>query len=200
MKFDEANTIVENVLTEEEIKKIYSKVENAHNSYLMELFTQNISDFELPTHISNKIISYAENISGVNNLEIAEYQFSRYKNTIKEDGTIGRPILPPHHDDTFKEPRFTFDYQIGGNTTWPIVVETKEFELQNNQALTFSGTHQIHWRTKKTFLENEYIDMIFIHLRKIGAGPKGSDVSDAMNAKEEIFREKYYSTDNKEDL
>ena len=142
MKYDEKNLVIDNVLTESEIEIIYANVEKSHKSYLMERFTQNISDFELPIEIANKIIAYAENISGIPNLEIAEYQFSRYKNTIKDDGSIGKPVLPPHYDETFKEPRFTFDYQIGGNTTWPLVVENKEFELQNNQALTFGGTHQ----------------------------------------------------------
>jgi hypothetical protein len=191
MKHDELNIIVKDVLTKEEIEQIYSKVQDAHNSYLMELFTQNISDFRLPETIANKIVAYAENISGVNNLEISEYQFSRYKNTVKEDGSLGKPILPPHHDDTFKEPRFTFDYQIGGNTTWPIIVEDKVFELQNNEALTFSGTHQIHWRKKKTFADNEYIDMVFIHLRKINSEPKSQDVSDIMNQKQEHFQKQY---------
>lgn len=191
MKHDELNIIVKDVLTKEEIEQIYSKVQDAHNSYLMELFTQNISDFRLPEAIANKIVAYAENISGVNNLEISEYQFSRYKNTVKEDGSLGKPILPPHHDDTFKEPRFTFDYQIGGNTTWPIIVEDKVFELQNNEALTFSGTHQIHWRKKKTFADNEYIDMVFIHLRKINSEPKSQDVSDIMNQKQEHFQKQY---------
>jgi hypothetical protein len=32
----------------------------------------------------------------------------------------------------------------------------------------FSGTHQVHWRTKKEFTEDDYIDMIFAHL-----SPKG---------------------------
>jgi len=191
MKHNELNVIVKQVLTDEEIEQIYSKVQDAHNSYLMELFTQNISDFRLPEKIADKIIAYAENISGVNNLEISEYQFSRYKNTVKEDGSLGKPILPPHHDDTFKEPRFTFDYQIGGNTTWPIIVEDKVFELQNNEALTFSGTHQIHWRKKKTFADNEYIDMVFIHLRKINSEPKSQDVSDIMNQKQEHFQKQY---------
>ena len=195
MKYDEKNLVIDNVLTELEIETIYSNVEKSHRSYLMERFTQNISDFELPNEIANKIINYAENISGVSDLEIAEYQFSRYKNTLKQDGTVGKPILPPHYDETFREPRFTFDYQIGGNTTWPIIVENIRFELQNNQALTFGGTHQVHWREKKEFSDEQYIDMIFVHLRQRGAGPKSDDVNNIMDLKADEFRKQYGITE-----
>ena len=152
MKYDEKNLILENVLEDNEISEIYKIVEKPNNTYLMKLFTQTIVDFNLPSQINKKIIDYSESISGESDLEIAEYQFARYKNTFDEDSqTMFRPNLTPHCDLTFKEPRFTFDYQLGGNTTWDLVVEGKEFTLANNSALTFSGTHQVHWRKHKTF-------------------------------------------------
>jgi hypothetical protein len=169
MKFNEKNAIISNVLTEQEISFIYSVVENTKTNFVVKKYGQTVSDFDLPDPVKERVIFHSEQISGETDLEIAEYQFARYKKLPDEDsGQTIMPILTPHWD-TFPEPRFTFDYQIGGNTTWPLVVEEKEFVLNNNSALTFSGTHQVHWRTPKVFSENEYLDMIFFHLRKKGS-------------------------------
>lgn len=196
MKYDEVNTIVDSVLTEEEIKMIYSLVEKSNEDYLMELFNQKISNFPLPEGISKKIISKCEELSGESGLEISEYQFSKYEKTTDENGKTRYPNLFPHFDDTFPEPRFTFDYQIGGNTTWPLVVEGSVFELRNNQALTFSGTHQIHWRVKKDFKDGERIDMVFFHLRKKGGDKKDPSVNETMHIKEGKFRKIYDQGNN----
>lgn len=196
MKYDEINTIVDSVLTDEEIDTLYSIIENSEKGYLMELFNQKISDFALPENISKKIIAKCEELSGESDLEITEYQFSRYEKIVNEDGSIRNPNLFPHYDGTFPEPRFTFDYQMGGNTTWPLVVENAVFELKNNQALTFSGTHQIHWRSKKDFKDGERIDMIFFHLRKKGAKKKDISVLETMNIKQAKFKEIYNQGDN----
>ena len=50
-----------------------------------------------------------------------------------------------------------------------------------------SGTHQIHWRVKKVFSPEDFIDMIFFHLKKIGAEPKSADVNLNMNEKAKHF-------------
>lgn len=192
MKHDEKNLVINNVLTQEEISHIYEILKNPNNKYVMKFFTQTVSDFNLPNNIANKIIKYSEEISGVSGLEIAEYQFARYANVFDEESnTTLRPNLIPHCDFSFAEPRFTFDYQIGGNTSWPLVVEEKEFTLENNSALTFSGTHQVHWRKPKIFDDNEYIDMIFFHLRKIGSEPYSESVKEEMHKKIEFFTMQY---------
>ena len=188
MKHNEKNLIVENVLTEDELSRLYSVIDSPSSKYVMKLFAQTVSDFNLPPDIANKIINYCEEISGESDLEIAEYQFARYRNvTDPESGKRLLPNLTPHFDG-FEQPRFTFDYQIGGNTSWTLVVEDKDFTLDNNSALTFSGTHQIHWRKKKIFSDSDYIDMVFFHLRK-----KESQSNDTELAKEMEEKVKYYS-------
>jgi hypothetical protein len=192
MKHNEANVILDNVLSENEIAQIYSIIENPIQKRLPNQFAQVVSDFNLPGMIAQKIISYSEKISGESGLEISEYQFARYQNV--NEPNSGEQILPnliPHWDASFEEPRFTFDYQIGGNTTWPLVVEDKEFVLQNNTALTFSGTHQIHWRVPKSFQENEYLDMVFFHLRKINAKPYDSELPNIMQQKQMQYELQY---------
>ena len=192
MKHDEKNVIVEDVLLQEEIDELYRIIENPYQKSVMKLFAQTVSDFDLPLSIRNKIVNYCEQISGESNLEIAEYQFAKYKN-VNDPESGGRllPNLTPHWDAAFAQPRFTFDYQIGGNTSWPLVVEDREFTLTNNSALTFSGTHQIHWREKKVFSDNDYIDMIFFHLRKKNSPPYQIDLAEKMEEKAEYYFQKY---------
>lgn len=196
MKYDEKNIIIENVLLENEIDDIYESIKNPNNHYVMKRFNQTISDFRLSDSIANKIIKYCENISGETDLQITEYQFSKYEKITNVDGTIGYPNLTPHYDETFKQPRFTFDYQLRSNTDWPIIVEEKEFILKDNQALTFSGTHQIHWRSKKIFEDGEFIDMMFVHLTKRGSENITQDIINTMNIKANKFKELYNRMDN----
>lgn len=191
MKYEEANKIVKDVLTENEIREIYKMLETPSQQYVMKRFNQKVSDFKLPESVESKVIKYCEEISGETGLMISEYQFARYTNIVNEDGTIGAPFLSPHYDETFKEPRFTFDYQIASNTSWPLVVEEREYSLEDNQALTFSGTHQIHWRTKKVFSDEDFVDMIFFHLKKYNAEPKGAEVNAIMNEKAKHFIKVY---------
>ena len=192
MKYNEKNVILENVLTEDELSRLYSVIENPSSKYVMKLFAQTVSDFNLPLDIANKIVKYCEKISGESDLEIAEYQFARYRNvTDEESGERLLPNLIPHWDSAFAEPRFTFDYQIGGNTNWTLVVEDKDFTLNNNSALTFSGTHQIHWRKKKIFSDSDYMDMVFFHLRKKRSQPYDTELAKEMEEKAKYYFQKY---------
>jgi hypothetical protein len=198
MKFDEKNVVIQEVLTKQEIEEIYWLVsQNKNKDYLMKAFTQNISNFDLPYRIAKKIITLAEDISGEAGLEIEDYQFARYKNTEDPDGGgMLFPSLTPHCDLTFPQPRFTIDYQIGANTSWPIVVEGEEFSLANNEALTFSGTHQVHWRTHKKFSDSEYVDMVFFHLRKRKSDPYSNADRDLIQEKINKFAQEYVSKEN----
>jgi hypothetical protein len=186
MKFDEANVIVEDFLTQEEIDTIYKSLETSYKKYVMETFGQQVSDFRLPQSVIDKIINVCEDISGVKGLVLEAYQFSRYEKFVRPDGVVSNPRLFPHYD-TFAEPRFTFDYQIKSNTSWPLVVEEKEMVLSDNQALTFSGTHQIHWRTNKQFQDGEFIDMIFCHLSNPNSEINSEAHWDIMKEKESHF-------------
>ena len=188
MKFNEKNVVIDNVLSQEEIDSIYVSLDNSYNSYVMERYGQQVSNFNMPDSAINKIISICEDVSGVSGLILEAYQFSRYERFTREDGSISEPRLVPHYDG-FPEPRFTFDYQIRSNTPWPLFVEEEEFVLNDNQALTFSGTHQIHWRSKKNFNPGEFIDMIFCHLYLPGDAANTQEHWDTMNELERKYLE-----------
>lgn len=165
MKFNETNEVVTNLLSDSEIKKIYEIVnKESYKDYVYEKLGQQVTDFKMPESIINKIVEVCKKISRQNDLVLEIYQFARYEKIIKENNEVLLPYLMPHHDK-FPQPVFTFDYQIGGNISWPIVVEGKEVVLSNNEAITFSGTHQVHWRPEREWLDGEYIDMIFCHLQ-----------------------------------
>ena len=186
MKFDEKNIVVDSVLEQEEISEIYKSLERSYKKYIMDLHVQQISDFRMPLSIEKKIISYVEKITGLSGFEM-EYQFSRYE-LLDLNGKTEIPNLKPHFD-RFNEPRFTFDYQINSNISWPLYVEGKEFILKNNQALTFSGTHQIHWRSSRDFIPGEFLEMIFCHLYlKDNEGTLSLDHFDLMDDKSEEWR------------
>lgn len=163
MKFDELNEVVKNLLTQEEVKEIYDMVDESYNNYIMEHLGQQVFDFRMPDSVMEKILKACKEISGKDDIILEAYQFARYEKFTRPDGVVSIPKLAPHHD-TFDQPRFTFDYQLGGNISWPIFVEGKETILGNNDAVTFSGTHQVHWRPEREWSEGEYLDMIFCHL------------------------------------
>jgi hypothetical protein len=161
--FDFKNVIAKDVFSEKEIEDIYNHIEATKNNVgVMELFGQLTWHSWVPDNIVSVIEKRACEETGLD-LELREVQFARY--TV-DSGT--HPKLTPHTDEAFAEPRVTFDIQVKSNTSWPIVVEGREYSLSDNQAVLFSGTHQVHWRTKKEFTEDDYIDMIFAHL-----SPKG---------------------------
>jgi hypothetical protein len=149
----------------------------------------------LPQNIIDKVTNKAKEISSNDNLVLTEYCHARYNNVTSNCGRFHyKPSLFPHYDETFKEPRFTFDYQIAGNIDWPLVVEPdQKFVLKNNQAVTFSGTHQIHWREPKYFEDNQFIEMIFFHFSDPNLGLKGEEVNKIMNQKAAMYSEKYYA-------
>jgi hypothetical protein len=110
-------------------------------------------DFKIKSNLSDKILEYAQQCSDVL-LQLESISFTRYSSE------YGFPELPPHVDTSFKQPRLTFDIQLDGNIEWPIIIEGNKYVLKNNEALVFSGTHQVHWREKKIFNKGEYIDML----------------------------------------
>jgi hypothetical protein len=166
------NTVVRNVLTEEERSKILKDIENFENPRLNGHVGQLTFDIQLDESVISKVTDIAQEIYG-GPVVLQEYNLSRYHNnkmTDREDDII--PILFPH-TDFFETGRVTLDYQFRSNTSWGIVVDNKESVsehiLNDNELLSFSGTNQVHWRNKKVFGNDEFIEMIFFHFEPVGA-------------------------------
>lgn len=195
MKYDEINTVVENVLTNEEINQVYESFKTSSGGSFEKVHCQANTFITLPNSIIEKVTKISRELSGNENIVLTEYCHARYANVTSNCGRFHyKPSLFPHYDETFKEPRFTFDYQLAGNVDWPLIVEPdKKFVLKNNQAVTFSGTHQIHWRDPKHFENDQFVEMIFFHFSDPNSGPKGEEVNKIMNQKAREYSKIFYA-------
>jgi len=161
------NIIIENFFTEEQINRIYEIVQNAPRTSFQQYLSYVSSHIILPSDIIDSVTKVAEEIVG-EGLVLKEYNFSRYQKTISDCRKLWfNPLLFPHIDNAFEGKRFTVDVQLRSNVSWEIIVDNwksqESFILKDNQALTFSGTHQVHWRPKKEFKDGEFLEALFLH-------------------------------------
>lgn len=153
------NEIYKNVFTEKEIDDLYQVIDikQREKTSIVSIYGQKAWLVGLPESVIDKINNIAKDIYD-EPVKLQEISFARYS---KEYGDM--PILTPHFDNAFSTPRVTIDIQVRSNIDWPIVVDNKSFTLKDNEALTFSGTNQIHWREHRKFNDNDFIEMIFAH-------------------------------------
>jgi hypothetical protein len=167
MNPDIENKILDNIFTKEQIDRIYQYVNNCpkdkiknDNPWGQTVFyiKEFNSKFDGAEDIYNTIEDRVEQAYG-KRINILGIQFARY-----DTSSHIMPNLDFHIDSVFKKPMLTFDIQLKSTIDWPIIVNQKEYTLKNNQALTFSGTHQVHSRKPVNFTSNDVCDMIFCHL------------------------------------
>jgi hypothetical protein len=184
------NRVIKNVLSQGQIDRVYELVNScpedkikAPNTYGQLAFF--IEQFDSRESGAEDIYLSIENMlkSEYNiDLKIAAIQFVRY--TTKS----GSPAwLPPHYDKVFKKPMITVDIQMNSNIVWPVYVNGNSYTLNNNEALVFSGTHQIHWRPKINLEDEQYLDMIFCHLEDTQA----DEISDKHRVDMKLLSTKY---------
>lgn len=148
-----------NIFTDKEIEQIYNSLDlqSDKNTDKVSIYGQKVWHTELPQEIIDKV-THQMYIVHNQNCKLEAMSFARYS---KEYSDI--PILTPHYDNAFKEPRLTLDVQLRSNISWDIYVEGIKLRLQDNEAATFSGTHQIHWRDPIEFKDNDFVEMLFCH-------------------------------------
>ena len=187
---DAPNVIIENFFTQDQINRLYNIVSKTNRTDFQQYLSYTSWHIELPQDIIDMVTQYAEDIIG-EELVLAEYNFSRYQKTISDCRKfLFNPLLFPHTDDAFTGRRFTVDVQLKSNVSWDIVVDNwkdeKTFTLRDNQALTFSGTHQVHWRPKKEFANEEFLEALFLHFV-----PKFNNMVSKEEKEEILDRRKY---------
>jgi hypothetical protein len=153
------NHIITDILTEEDYSSIYAIVDSLpeEQTVLMERMGQRAYLASLGDDIHKKLEERVQSIYG-NDWILNQYQFARYS---KAWGFEAK--LYPHVDDAFPDHKITFDVQLRSTVKWPIVVEGKEFTLNDNEGLFFSGTDQVHWRHPIKLSDTDVVDMIFCH-------------------------------------
>jgi hypothetical protein len=193
MTIKSVNTIVKEVFSKDEIDQIYLAVKKSHGNNFVRVHCMHESYIELPNSIIHKVENIARDLSENKNLILTEYVHARYNNTTSDCGNFHfKPALFPHYDETFKEERFTLDYQLKANTEWKIVVEDKAMVLSDNDACTFSGTNQIHWRTPKDFEDDQYVEMLFFHFTDPTMGKKSDDFNTVMDVKAKRYQKIFF--------
>jgi hypothetical protein len=84
--------------------------------------------------------------------------FARYT---KKSGFT--PRLLPHTDRVMKYPSVTMTVELDATLPWDIYVEEEKFQMGRNQAVFFSGSHQMHYRPYPTFGKDDYYDILLVH-------------------------------------
>lgn len=152
--------VVDNVLLPEHIDEIYNKIGLAeeHQTWVQPWAGHKIWDVRFSQEVEDRITKVAQEVVGDHVTLARDYSFARYS---PKFGYVCK--LFPHYDNRDAQ-RITFDIQLRASEPWAVVVENVAYPLQDNQALIFAGTQQIHWREKKTIADDAEIDMIFCHL------------------------------------
>lgn len=190
VNYDIDNKVIPGVLSQEQIDRVYALVDScpehkikAPNEYGQLAFF--IDEFDSRESGAKDIYLAIEDMLRAEykiDLKIEAIQFVRY--TTKS----GKPAwLPPHYDKVFKKPMITVDIQMNSNIVWPVYVNGNPYTLNNNEALVFSGTHQIHWRPKINLEDEQYLDMIFCHLEDT----KAEEISDKHRVDMKLLSTKY---------
>ncbi len=135
----------------------------------------------LPKEVVTILTNKASELYG-KNLKLYAAAFGQYG---KE---FGDPKLTPHIDEVPSQ--FTIDYQLDGNVDWSIVIEGNEYWLKNNSILTFEGENVLHWRPKKEFSDNEFLDLIWFQFIDDDHWSYKTDVRPDFKEYKKNFREK----------
>lgn len=159
--------VVSNVLLPKHIEEIYSTIANLpeEKTRVQPWAGHKIWDTTFSKEIEDRISAVAQSVLGDGVVLNYDYSFARYS---KKFGYECK--LFPHYD-TRESQRITFDIQLRASEPWAVVVENKSFTLEDNQALIFAGTQQIHWRENIQISEDAEIDMIFCHLEYVDPKP-----------------------------
>ncbi len=196
------NIVVDNIFSKKDLNLLYQDInlelqnsprfQNMGRVYVPLYFKKNtdVNNEPCPLKIKQElvdvVIKKANKCSNFN-LELESISYAKYSLD------YGIPELKPHTDANFKKERLTFDIQLNSNTDWPIIIENNQYILKNNQALVFSGTNQIHWRTKKIFKNLDYVDMIFFQFSEKTNSAKQLDNKfiESIIIKQKVLKLKY---------
>jgi hypothetical protein len=84
---------------------------------------------------------------------------------VEYNSKFGTPNLPPHFDGDSTD--LIINFQLSSNTSWDVGVGLNVYSLEDNSAIVFNSNEEIHWRTKKTFKEGEFVKMIFFRFQDL---------------------------------
>ena len=143
----------------ENVDELYSYINNKDNPRISEGTGYFAYFLDMPQRVRDRLIGIA--ISETMDQEIdftpkdIGFHIARY--TLDSNFP---PKLDPHTDKFVEYPCVIISIQLDSNISWPLAVNEDVYELDRNQAIIFSGSHQIHWRPEREFKDGEYIDVL----------------------------------------
>jgi len=157
----------DNFFTPDEIASIYNTVNDLMNKGLSETgdkyhymtkltnngFIAILSPEPFEKKISEKFYNKAKEL--ISNPSPVGFLFARYT---WDSGDM--PSLMPHCDRSETKMGLYGTVELDKTLDWDFYVEDQKFEMQHNQSVWFTGTHQPHWRPDKDFAPNDYYDII----------------------------------------
>lgn len=154
--------VVDNIFDGNELKQIYRLVRSTPISSLKVADwggQASWSGIHLGPVIHNKLNEIGKTFFGDELSLIHDYSFVRYS----EEFGYKSKLFP--HADKRETPRILLDIQLRADEEWGIIVEETPYFLQDNQAVIFSGTGQIHWREQKDLSPHSRTDMMFVNFQ-----------------------------------
>lgn len=191
------NVFFDKLLSDEDaevVKRIANEADQS-KEYIVNSMFQFINNIYLPEEITDKIIKTCSDLVDGEELILKEYNFATYRR-LEKGGKVYHPSLFPHYDYNFEEATLTLDYQIDASLDWPITVDGKEFGLKNNSAVSFIGSHQVHWRYEKEFGPDDFVQMIFFNFRFKNPKPVDYDTISEVKDKAKQYRD-FFNNKNK---
>jgi len=153
--------ILKNFLSDEDVKLLKASIakEREENDprrvRLEQKQSRIVSDFNVPPTVSDAFLNGARTY-GSPTLKEAHHTFFEYSGLYN-----GETHCAPHTDRSASY--FSMNYQLDANVSWELYVNGKEYILENNDLLIFSGTHQIHWRPRRDLAKDEHCGMVIFH-------------------------------------
>lgn len=175
-----------NIFSQSQIDEIYSIINNTNiqDTHLREWAGHRAWNVKFSKEIEQSITSAARAVLGDHIILDGDYSFARYS----PEWGVECKLFP--HYDTRDAQRITFDIQLNADEDWGIVVENETYHLNNNEALIFAGTQQIHWRENKKLQPTTKIDMIFCHLRYVESKPYDENQIEILEQRSRFLMEK----------
>jgi len=156
--------LISNIFTPTEIEQIYkARFEDAINKKMHDGGSYTFADpscgyitsvYPLPENIRKKLLQHVQNIA----LFVATEDGIHCPRYTLESGS--NPQLKPHYDVGLKTAALTLSVQLKHTKPWKLYVNDDGFDLNFNEAVIFSGTHQIHWRPDIEFSQDDYYDIL----------------------------------------
>jgi hypothetical protein len=158
--------VINNLITDSDVANVYKMVEDRPDNFLLQQFAGHkawtLSNKDFENRLSKSVSDWLGE-----DVVLREYSFARYSNKFGYN-----PKLFPHYDThKLDGQRVTVDIQLNKNVEWPVVVEGEPFVFDVKDALVFSGTQQVHWRSNLVLSDEDEVDMIFAHFAYVDQKP-----------------------------